>query len=74
MEEYTEKKKNKTFFPPCAHGIWKFPEPGIKSELELQPTSQLQQCWVLNPLSQAWDQTGDSLRLVPKYLMLSGEI
>ena len=29
------------------------PGPGIKSELQLQPMLQLQQCWILNPLHQA---------------------
>ena len=33
------------------------PGPGIESELELRPMPQLQQCWILNPLCQARDQT-----------------
>ena len=30
--------------------------PGIKAELQLQPTSQPQQYWILNPLSNARSQ------------------
>ena len=33
------------------------PGPGIESELKLQPTPQLQQCWILDPLSLAGDGT-----------------
>ena len=34
--------------------------PGIESELQLQPESQLQQRWILNPLHWAWDRTHTS--------------
>ena len=37
--------------------------PGIKSELELQPTPQLQQHGILNPLCQARDQTSTSTEI-----------
>ena len=40
---------------PCARHV-EVPEPGIKSELQLQPTPQLQKCQILNPLHQAKDQ------------------
>ena len=33
------------------------PGPGIKSELQLQPMPQLQQCWICNPLHQTRDGT-----------------
>ena len=36
---------------------YEVPRLGIESDLELQPTPQLWQCWILNPLCQAWDQT-----------------
>ena len=44
-------------------GVWlhswhmEVPGPGIKSKLQLQCTPQPQQCWILNPLRQAGDQT-----------------
>lgn len=34
--------------------------PGIKSKPEQQSMPELQQCWILNPLHQAMDQTGTS--------------
>ena len=33
------------------------PKPGIKSELHLQAMTQLQQCWILNPLQRAGNWT-----------------
>ena len=39
---------------PEAYGI---PGTGIRSELLLPPTLQLQQCWILNPLCWAGDRT-----------------
>ena len=33
------------------------PRLGVESELQLQPTPQPQQCLILNPLSEAGDQT-----------------
>ena len=36
------------------------PMPGAESKPHLRPTPQLQQCWTLNPLCQAEDQTRTS--------------
>ena len=43
----------------CGHtcSTWKFPRPGTESEPPLQPTPQLQQCWILNPVHLAGDRT-----------------
>ena len=42
------------FGQPRAYGV---PRPGIRSQLYSQPKLQLRQCWILNPLCQAGDQT-----------------
>ena len=47
------------FFPPFfghpkAYGV---PRPGIRSQPELQPTSQVWERWILNPLAWAGDGT-----------------
>ena len=36
------------------------PQPGIESEMQLQPLPQLWQCWILNPLCWAGDWTHTS--------------
>ena len=41
-----------TFGRPEAYGI---PRPGIRSEPQLWPKSQLLQCWILNPLCLGWE-------------------
>ena len=48
------------FFFSCTHGIWKF----LGQELNLSHTCdlwQLQQCWILNPLHWARDQTSNTI-------------
>ena len=39
--------------------------PGIESELQLRPMPQLQQRWILNPLSQARNRTCASSETMP---------
>ena len=51
------------FFPlfgcPVAYGV---PRPGIRSKMQLRPTLQLLQCWILNLLSQHSRDAADPLR------------
>ena len=52
-----------SFFPPFQQHPWhrEVPGPGIESKLELRPTTQLQQCQILNPLCRARDWTSASI-------------
>ena len=51
------------FFFFATLSAYEVPGPGIRSETLLQFTLQLQQCWILNPLCQAWDWTCVSMQL-----------
>ena len=48
------------FFSPPFFGyplVYGVPRPGIRSEMQLRSKPQLLQCWILNPLWRAGDQT-----------------